>query len=137
MCQTRHWVGSSQWKYPGSTLIYSNVTRNNTVAVTAWIHPNPNATDYFFNNVLYQNLQQDVDQDGSGGGATVYYNNTFNPSSCVGAAGQATFINNLWITSSGSSGACRGTTETYFVALTPAAATNAGYLALNAFVPTS
>jgi hypothetical protein len=120
-------------EYAGNTLIYNNLTRNNTTAVTAWI--NPNGTDYVFNNVSYNNGQQDMDQcspgvcgSGPDGGQAVYYNNVWVINTLgngVGVAGYSTFENNFWITSNGAS-AAHGN-ETYDVALTASKAKADGY----------
>jgi len=59
--------------------VYNNVVRHNTAAVVGWL--NPSQTDYFFNNIYYDNGgsgAQIVDVDPTGGGTSLYiWNNTF------------------------------------------------------------
>lgn len=122
-----------------STKIYNNIFRYITADVTFW--NNPNGTDYFFNNVMYATNSQEMDQPGAGqggqGGTMLVYNNTFAVSEDpMGLSGLTTFINNHWITSTGASAAAAGTTETFKVNQTPAAAATKGYTAANAYAPT-
>lgn len=125
-----------------SALFYNNVCRYTAVGITAIINPySGNPATYVFNNVFYANLQQDFDQDSASGGTVYYYNNTFVVSGIgpVGATGKSFFVNNHWISPSGTTGALLtgGNTETFPVAMTPATATSQGYVAATAYTPTN
>jgi hypothetical protein len=117
-------------EYPGNNLIYNNVLRFNTVAVTGWF--NPNATDSVFNNVWYANVQQILDEDGAAGGVANIYNNTFvDAGSCI-AGSTANYANNLFINSV----PCGGSSVSS-VSWSDNQARIAGYTQSNAYAPTS
>ena len=130
-----------------SNFIYNNVVRHNRTAVTFWVCPGPSNNDYYFNNVIYDSLQQpfDFDNTGSGGVCTVggtgnFINNTFGASGDgtgpgAGGAYKANFRNNYYISISGPGGS--PLSNTTFVQSTTTQATNNGYLTTNDYAPAS
>jgi hypothetical protein len=128
---------NSEWK--GTNTVYNNVLRHNTTAVTAWV--NPSQTDYQFNNVLYDNLQQAWDVDPTGGGTSMYFWNNTIAGPNVGTPGswEGKLEGNVLINTSVLGSPSSNSNE---INWTTAQAFNAGYLdanssSANVIAPTS
>ncbi len=123
---------NSEWA--GNNTVYNNVIANNTVAVTAWV--NPNATDYYYNNVVYNNASQPWDIDSSSGGTMYFYNNTFADagSGGIGKSGswKGIMSGNLLINTSING---TPTSQANSVVMTDAQASTAGLTTSNNYAP--
>jgi hypothetical protein len=118
---------------PGNNYFYNNVISNNFIGssgVTTWFVPN--ASDYYFNNVWYNNpggqiaFCQSTGQCAGAGGTGYWYNNTIVDSATVGTGGSwnGVLYNNFIVNST-----LIGTpvTNTNTITMTDAQATTAGY----------
>ncbi len=132
----------------GTNLVYDNIVRHCTTAVTTWIVPEPGMTTYVYNNLLYDNAQQSMDVSGEGSGApsgTAYFiNNTIESGvepAFGGVGGLTTGTNYLWNNHCiNTAGTCaNGANQTNLTNLmeTQAQAAAAGYTAANLYAPTS
>jgi hypothetical protein len=126
----------------GQNYVYNNVVRHNTVAVTLWTCPASN-NDYYFNNVMFDNLSEMWDIAESQAGCTTltgsanFYNNTFVDGSVGPPPGSwlGYFRNTLWVNSGSPNPTPAANVKT--LQPTTAQASTYGYAATNSFQPTS
>jgi hypothetical protein len=148
------------------TYFYNNVVRHATnpnphtpdgrwsIGLGLWAPVlNPRETDYVFNNVMYDGIQNDPIEPSPATGTMVVFNNTMNcgPNwsltfECGGVPVVASnrYFNNHFISApsgghylrndNGSGNACRGYACTNNIATTPAAATSGGYTTAQTYV---
>ncbi len=128
-------------EYPGTNYMYNNLFRHERTGVTVW--PCPNSVDYYFNNVMYDTLQEPWNLDtancGGAGGMGVFDNNIFadtgGPIGSTIRASQMTLNNTLFI-NSGHTTPITGS-ENNTITLSDAQATAMGLLAASDYQPTS
>lgn len=135
---------------------YNNVIRNtgDGVGVGIWPEPNVGATDYYFNNVMYNTTCGggncvNIGQNSSSQGTLVFFNNTFqNPSNTAILEDNGTTKyahplvtkNNQWITNASNGVSTAGSwTSTTDLTMSQSTATTDGYTSSEtyAYEPTS
>jgi hypothetical protein len=138
---------NSEWDTPGwgANLVYNNVVRHITSSVTAWVNPGNNLPSYYFNNLIYDTIAEDMSVDTSAGSNMRGYwiNNTFVGGSaineCIGMTGDRTnrafLYNNHCITKTGQCTSATFTGSTNLIQ-TPTQATAQGYTSSNQYAPT-
>ncbi len=134
------WAGGS-----APNLVYNNTVRHMQTAVTTWVNPNTALPTYFYNNLLYDLLQEPVNICGGAectDGTIYIFNNTVESAAAtpfvLDTASAPTFVNNHCIDTVG---ACTGGTATPTALTnlieTETAAAAAGYMEANKYAPTA
>lgn len=124
----------------GQNYVYNNVVRHNTVAVTLWTCPAGN-NDYYFNNVMFDNVSQmwDIAEAQAGcttlSGSANFYNNTFVDGTVGPPPGSwnGYFRNTFWVNSGSPSPTPAAIIKT--LQPTTAQASTFGYSAPTSFQP--